>query len=842
MADEDKVKVGLEADASNLKTGMAEAASTNKATAQGMAADWTASAASIKTTVTGMTTDIKANMTSVKESVMGIQSAIVGIGAVMAGGAIFSGIINKTIEWTGEVKNLHKALGITSEEASVLNVALTHAGISNEAYIQGARTIARQLAMNSKAFQGLDIDVRNTDGTFKNSQDIMMEVIQKLGDMKEGTDRNVAAAEIFKRSHIDVNELLKLNAAAFEQARQKAADLHLVVGPEGEAQARKYKESLNDLKLVGTSLSAEIGNKVIPVLTKLGTVLLDLVVDTSKASDEHKGFLHTISETGVFNVLGANLDTITDSFIVVGNAAKQAGQYIAAALSMETGNIDQMLEFMKEAQKVNLWEGTSGSGRKRDDYAPPQLPIGDTGTENAPTMPQAEHHKKGPSAYEVAKSQEEAAMEKAKDEAEIAGVKMTTDEKIAIYKQFLEAVEKDDKEQADYEKGLYRLDVEGRKQAAAEKRAIAKTEVDITKESANEAFEAAKARYQREYDLSEQTTGDKIRLLRQEMALEQARYETVTSSLKKEADASHVNWDSLQASFQAYLNAKTSDEQQAVLNAGLAATQYKVEWLKVFEELAKAHNQFTLRFTQLDHQATQEGVKDWRQTSKEIKHSMQDNVNDVLVGTSSMRQAFRSMVQQIARSLLTFWENQLPQAANDGAEAAGTAADNAATQASGSILGMLESVGTALSSIPWYGWVGLAILAGVSSAQSAGNSSSSSTMNRGSGSYYGNSSVGSMPSYDTGSWSVPGDTMAMVHKKELIVSNNGGQADMVRGILSGQVAAPGSGFTHAPTYNVQAIDGKGLGRVLRDNSRDVAQGLYRSSRNLTRQNPSRWGR
>ena len=58
--------------------------------------------------------------------------------------------------------------------------------------------------------------------------------------------------------------ILKLTTDQIKEAEQKTKDLGLVVGEDSVQQAKQYKESLNDLKLVATSLEVQFGSAVLP--------------------------------------------------------------------------------------------------------------------------------------------------------------------------------------------------------------------------------------------------------------------------------------------------------------------------------------------------------------------------------------------------------------------------------------------------------------------------------------------------------------------------------------------------------------------------------------------------
>ena len=68
-----------------------------------------------------------------------------------------------------------------------------------------------------------------------------------------------------------------------------------------------------------------------------------------------------------------------------------------------------------------------------------------------------------------------------------------------------------------------------------------------------------------------------------------------------------------------------------------------------------------------------------------------------------------------------------------------------------------------------------------------------------------------IPSFDVGAWSIPHDTLAMVHANEMVVPARGGVADSVRGLLSGgSVAASsavgGTTVIHNHNYNGALMD------------------------------------
>jgi hypothetical protein len=198
-----------------------------------------------------------------------------GLLAIMAGGALFKEAIESTVEWTVSVVSLAKRLGITTEEASGLNVALKHFGIDGADYITLVQKMTRQLRTHGESFAALGIQTKDQNGEWRNSNAVMKDAIDRLNDLKAGTDRNIATQALFGARVGNITGILKLTSEVFAESQEKARKYHLVVGPEGAAQVRHYKEAMQDLKLIGESLSVQMGTTLLPVLLRLAEALGD---------------------------------------------------------------------------------------------------------------------------------------------------------------------------------------------------------------------------------------------------------------------------------------------------------------------------------------------------------------------------------------------------------------------------------------------------------------------------------------------------------------------------------------------------------------------------------------
>jgi hypothetical protein len=201
-----------------------------------------------------------------------LTGAVTGLAAV-AGGMMFKAIISETVNWELSVAKLGSTLGMTTEQASVYAVAAHTMGVDLGTVESAGLKLAKTLGSNEEVIKRLGVATRDSNGNLRSTAELMPEVNEHLSKLKAGTDRNVAAMEIYGRSWNDVRALLKINSAAMEEAKETATRLHLVVGDEGVKQAKEYKKHLNEISLVGKSLSIQLGNVLLPAIVEVGAFM-----------------------------------------------------------------------------------------------------------------------------------------------------------------------------------------------------------------------------------------------------------------------------------------------------------------------------------------------------------------------------------------------------------------------------------------------------------------------------------------------------------------------------------------------------------------------------------------
>ena len=279
----------------------------------------------------------------------GKLTGMVGAMSTLAGGYMFKKVIDETIAWTGEAVKLSKALGITTEQASVLNLALGDVYLDKETMLAGAAKITKALTSNEEAFRSLGVATRDQSGHYRNTVDIMTDVNTALGNLRSGTDRNVAGMAIYGKNWMELSALLKLNNEVMEAAKTKARELNLIVGPDGVEKMKKYKAAMNDLEDIGKSLAVNFGNKLLPVFIRMGEWFARSGPTMATGFGYALQFVEKVAVT-----VGSAIGATTARLMFLGSAA---GKFLTGDFSGAKSEWNAMLAVNKEykADMARLW-------------------------------------------------------------------------------------------------------------------------------------------------------------------------------------------------------------------------------------------------------------------------------------------------------------------------------------------------------------------------------------------------------------------------------------------------------------------------------------------------------
>jgi hypothetical protein len=173
------------------------------------------------------------------------------------------------------------ATGLAVEDASRLIEVSGDVGISTET-IQGA-IVKLNKAAGSGDLAKLGIELKTTADGATDVNATFLETIRVIQQIKDPTERALAAQKAFGRGYAEIAELIGTNATELKQRLDDVSGAKVITKGELD-RAREFRKDLDDLKDSAEDLGLTIGGVVVPAVTN--------------ALDAFKGWFSGISDSG----------------------------------------------------------------------------------------------------------------------------------------------------------------------------------------------------------------------------------------------------------------------------------------------------------------------------------------------------------------------------------------------------------------------------------------------------------------------------------------------------------------------------------------------------------------
>lgn len=726
-------------------------------------------------------TKIQGSLGQVNAAFERVQKTFMAFTAALAGGAAFKAVIQTSAEWNGESVKLAKALGITTEQASIMKVALNHIGVESDVLVAASQKMSKQVFSNGQAFEKMGIQVKDSAGQYRPVVDVMTEANSKLKEITNPIEQNIAGMQLYGKSWGEVKPLLKLTTEAMEEAKVRAEQLHLVVGPEGAAMARQYKEQMRDLNEVGESLSVQFGNALLPVFTRVGAWM-------GEEAPAMGNVFKTVLESIAF--------AVQSLWLALKDMGDGLGALFAQANALLHGDLDAFRAIGKmrdeeaakneaayERLKANFGKDIPAAKSQAPDLSGPHYEF-----EKEKKDPADKSRMKG---WEAELAERKAAYMRSHDMYEMS----LTDEK-KYWDDLLATLDKGDKEYGAVKKKSAELELSILKKKAEQGRALAQEEVDAWKAGALDGVAAEQQAAQQRYDLGLMT---KAELIQQEQKFEDERYE--------------INRQALQARMD--LLAKDPN-------------MNPVEYQKLKDQILEIDRKHALEAQALQNKLKLEQMSPQLNVFRSMETSFANAVTGMLTKAQTLRQTLASLFQSIygtfvqemvAKPLAQMAMRVIRETALyqtifgvEKTEQAAAAVEQAATQKALGMSGVMSNAAIAataamasVAAIPVVGW---AMAPGVGAETYA-------------------TAMGFLPSARNG-FDIPAgmNPVTQLHEREMVLP--AAQADAVRDMAANGGASGGDVHLH-----VHAIDAAGVRDYFKRNSHTLAPGLRQLARNFT---------
>lgn len=213
-----------------------------------------------------------------------MKGLAVGIGAAFAALTKFA---MDTAETADELKTLSSQTGLTTTEIQRLQYAANFVDVEFST-MSGSITKLEQ-SMNkarngskdlTEAFRKLHVRTTDNTGKFKDANEVFYEVIDALGKVKNETELDTLAMELFGKSAKELKPLIEAGSKALKEYGDEAERHSLIMSEDEVDAAAGFKDSMDRLNAAVDRCKQLLGEALMPVLEDIADFLSKIDVKT----------------------------------------------------------------------------------------------------------------------------------------------------------------------------------------------------------------------------------------------------------------------------------------------------------------------------------------------------------------------------------------------------------------------------------------------------------------------------------------------------------------------------------------------------------------------------------
>lgn len=213
-----------------------------------------------------MANQLKGGFNEIQTAFGKLGIAFATIGSIIGGGGWLLGMITQTQEAGKEVAQLSRMLNITLADASAYKEALEDLGLNTDTLVRASRLLTRQIGQDSSAFKQHGISLKDTNGEYKTTEQILTEVINKYNQLGNTIEANTFANRVFGRSYSEVQPMLRLTSEKLAEAKARAKEFNLILTTDQLTALRAYKKSQEDANDVLEEFGKTMTFYVMPIM------------------------------------------------------------------------------------------------------------------------------------------------------------------------------------------------------------------------------------------------------------------------------------------------------------------------------------------------------------------------------------------------------------------------------------------------------------------------------------------------------------------------------------------------------------------------------------------------
>lgn len=207
--------------------------------------------------------------------------------SVIALGAIVGGLVSCSKELattSDDLLTMASTTGMTTDELQKLQYASGFVDVSVETMSSSITKLTSNMdkARNGskdmqEAFNKLHIKVTDGNGALRDANDIFYEAIDRLGKVRNETERDALAMTLFGKSAKELNPLIEAGSDRLKELGIEAENMGVILSEDALVAGGALNDALERMEISTNSLKLQLGQALLPILTKVVDKVTDAV-------------------------------------------------------------------------------------------------------------------------------------------------------------------------------------------------------------------------------------------------------------------------------------------------------------------------------------------------------------------------------------------------------------------------------------------------------------------------------------------------------------------------------------------------------------------------------------
>jgi hypothetical protein len=206
-----------------------------------------------------------------------------GAAAVTVVGGLVGALASSTMDMSktaDDLLTLSTQTGLTTDQLQEFEYASELVDVSTDT-LQGSlvkltnnmQTAATGTGSAAEAFKTLKVKVADSQGHLKNNYDVFLQTIDALGKMKNETERDALAMDIFGKSATDLNPLIEAGSGKLKELAEQAHEVGYVVDNETLQSFGELDDAMQKLDKQGVAVKRSFAEALLPIITAFVDVI-----------------------------------------------------------------------------------------------------------------------------------------------------------------------------------------------------------------------------------------------------------------------------------------------------------------------------------------------------------------------------------------------------------------------------------------------------------------------------------------------------------------------------------------------------------------------------------------